>query len=196
MDALTDSFPSLSSYSYCRNNPVKLVEPDGNFPIETILDVGFLVYDVGAAVVNHIQGNHTAAVDHWVNAGADVVAVATPYAPATATRAVVTGIRQGNKAVQAAKKTQQVSKAANATAKKTIQKITFKQGTGSNAKKITVNVPKGYRKVGNNGKGDVYFNGKDYISPDKDGHKGGVWKRAKTMADLNSKKNQDGNIWC
>ena len=40
----------------------------------------------------------------------------------------------------------------------------------------------------------LIVNGKDYISPDKDGHKGGVWKRAKTMADLNSKKKQDGNI--
>ena len=97
MDALTDSIPSFTSYAYCLNNPVKLVEPDGNIPVETVLDIGFLVYDIGAAVVNHIQGNHAAAVDHWVNAGADVVAVATPYAPATATRAVAQGIKQGVK---------------------------------------------------------------------------------------------------
>lgn len=27
----------------------------------------------------------------------------------------------------------------------------------------------------------VYTNGKDYISPDKDGHNGGVWKKRKKL---------------
>lgn len=88
VDALTDSFPSLSSYSYCRNNPVKLVEPDGNFPIETIWDIGNLVYDIGAAVVNHVQGNHSQAASHWVDAAMDAGAVLIPYVPAGATKAV------------------------------------------------------------------------------------------------------------
>ena len=53
-------------------------------------------------------------------------------------------------------------------------------------------IPKGYSKVGNNGEGDVYYNGKDYISPDKEGHKGGVWKRAKTREGLNGEKTRMG----
>ncbi len=33
VDPKSDNYPSLSPYVYCANNPVKLVDPDGNFPI-------------------------------------------------------------------------------------------------------------------------------------------------------------------
>ena len=36
VDALTDKFPSISGYSYCINNPVILMDPDGNSPIKGI----------------------------------------------------------------------------------------------------------------------------------------------------------------
>ena len=38
----------------------------------------------------------------------------------------------------------------------------------------------------------VYTNGKDYISPDKDGHNGGVWKKAKKIKDLEDRKRRMG----
>ena len=33
VDPMSDKYPSLSPYTYCANNPVKLVDPNGNFPI-------------------------------------------------------------------------------------------------------------------------------------------------------------------
>ncbi|MCQ2185670.1 MAG: toxin C-terminal domain-containing protein [Bacteroidales bacterium] len=67
------------------------------------------------------------------------------------------------------------------------REITFIQGKGENARKITTKIPKGYRltKYRSHGK-KVYYNGKDYISPDKDGHNGGIWKKAKSLKDLNN----------
>ena len=49
------------------------------------------------------------------------------------------------------------------------------------AKKVTVEVPNGYRKINERSKHGkpIFTNGKDYISPDKDCHNGGVWKKAK-----------------
>lgn len=34
VDAMTDKFPSISGYAYCNNNPVVLMDPDGNSPIK------------------------------------------------------------------------------------------------------------------------------------------------------------------
>lgn len=42
----------------------------------------------------------------------------------------------------------------------------------------------GYRKIHKGDKGVVYTNGKYFISPDLDGHNGGVWKMAKKESDL------------
>ncbi len=33
VDPMSDKYPSLSPYTYCADNPVKLVDPNGNFPI-------------------------------------------------------------------------------------------------------------------------------------------------------------------
>jgi RHS repeat-associated protein len=33
VDPMSGKYPSLSPYVYCANNPVKLVDPNGNFPI-------------------------------------------------------------------------------------------------------------------------------------------------------------------
>lgn len=38
----------------------------------------------------------------------------------------------------------------------------------------------------------VYTNGKDYISPDKDGLNGGVWKKAKDKKMLDRKDTRTG----
>ena len=39
---------NLSLYSYTRQNPVRMVDPDGRIPLDTIADVGFIIYDLGA----------------------------------------------------------------------------------------------------------------------------------------------------
>ena len=33
VDPLTEKYPTVSGYTYCLGNPIKLVDPDGNFPI-------------------------------------------------------------------------------------------------------------------------------------------------------------------
>ena len=37
MDPLSDKYPSMSPYAYCANNPVILVDPDGESPVKAIL---------------------------------------------------------------------------------------------------------------------------------------------------------------
>jgi hypothetical protein len=38
-------------YNYVRNNPLKYVDPDGHIPFDTILDLLFIAYDVGAILI-------------------------------------------------------------------------------------------------------------------------------------------------
>jgi RHS repeat-associated protein len=74
------------------------------------------------------------------------------------------------------------------------KEITFTQGTGEKAKKITTPIPKGFRKINEKTKNNmpIFKKGKEYISPDRDGHNGGIWKKANSINDLNSKKTRSG----
>ena len=47
VDPMADKYPSLSPYAYCANNPVKLVDPDGEFPFVTNI--------VGAAISMFVE---------------------------------------------------------------------------------------------------------------------------------------------
>lgn len=77
-------------------------------------------------------------------------------------------------------------------AKKT-ETVTFVQGKKDVAKKVTVKIPKGYKRTNMTSHGaPVYTNGKDYIFPDKDGHNGGVWKKAKNKKLLDKKETRAG----
>ena len=33
VDPMSDKYPNISPYNYCMWNPVKLIDPDGNFPV-------------------------------------------------------------------------------------------------------------------------------------------------------------------
>ena len=71
--------------------------------------------------------------------------------------------------------------------------IEFIQGSGARAKIIKTYLPDGYKMTNEKVKGQrVYSNGKDYISPDTDGHIGGIWKKAQSPKALGSKTTRDG----
>jgi len=70
---------------------VRYIDPIGEFPIETIWDIGNVLYDVGAAVYNHIKGDHKTARSHWGNAAFDAGAMLIPYVPAGTSKVVKAG---------------------------------------------------------------------------------------------------------
>ena len=73
-DPLAEKYPGISPYVYCNSNPVNFVDPDGRTP-ETAWDILNVVYDVGAAVYNHVKKDHDKAREHWKNAAYDGLAV-------------------------------------------------------------------------------------------------------------------------
>ena len=80
-DPLAEKYPGISPYVYCNSNPVNFVDPDGE-AWETAWDVLNVVYDVGAAVYNHVTGDHGKARDKWKDAGYDALAAVIPGLPA------------------------------------------------------------------------------------------------------------------
>ncbi len=73
--------------------------------------------------------------------------------------------------------------------------VEFTQGTGDKAVKMAVTLPDGYEKTSHTSHGQkVFYNSstKKYISPDTDGHNGGVWKMGTSLEKLGSKKTRDG----
>ena len=90
-DPMWYKYPHLSPYAYCANNPVRYIDPTGEFPIETIWDIVNVLYDVGAAVVNHIKGDHQAAKANLVDLGLDAGAMLILYVPAGTSKVLKVG---------------------------------------------------------------------------------------------------------
>ncbi len=110
IDPLCEKYYWISPYAFCLNNPVRYTDPTGEFPIETIWDIGNVVYDIGAAVVNHIKGDHKAARSNWGDLGMDVGAMLIPYVPAGASKV----IKATDKAIDATKAVDNATDAAKA----------------------------------------------------------------------------------
>ena len=91
VDPLADKYPHLSPYAYCADNPMKYIDPTGEFPIETIWDIVKVLYDVGAAVVNYIKGDHQAAKANLVDLGLDAGAMLIPYVPVGTSKVLKVG---------------------------------------------------------------------------------------------------------
>ena len=71
--------------------------------------------------------------------------------------------------------------------------VTFTQGKGSKATRIKTPIPDGYRKIKDLSHGNpVYTNGKNYITPDVDGHNGGIWKMGKSVKALQNRETRMG----
>ena len=87
-DQLLETFYRIGQYNYCMGNPVRLIDADGRIPLDTVWDALNILYDVGAAVGNHIIGDHESAKSHWTDLGTDVAALLIPYVPAGASKLV------------------------------------------------------------------------------------------------------------
>ena len=105
-DPQAELFHPYSPYSNCAGDPINNIDPDGEV-VETVWDVINVAYDVTAAVGAHITGNHAKAVQHWIDAGADIVATVVPGLPAGLTKAtkVAKVASTGKKAAKAIKTT-------------------------------------------------------------------------------------------
>jgi len=99
VDPLAEKDYLNAPYNYCGNNPIIRIDRDGKI-LDTVLDLANILYDVVAAVHNHIIGNHEQAQSHWEDAGADALAMAVPFVPAG-----VTKLKYADDVVDAAKAT-------------------------------------------------------------------------------------------
>jgi len=81
VDPLAEKYYQSSPYNYCDNNPILRIDHGGEF-WDVIWDVANFLYDIGAAIVDHVKGDHEQAQSHWQDAGADAVAMAIPGLPA------------------------------------------------------------------------------------------------------------------
>ncbi|MBQ8500835.1 MAG: hypothetical protein IJ494_00800, partial [Bacteroides sp.] len=109
-DPLADYTYYVSPFAYCGDNPIIRVDKDGRIG-DTVWDILNVVYDVGAAVYNHITGNHEQAKSHWQDAGADAFAAAVPFVPAGTTKV----LRAADKVADVVKTTDKVGDTKKAT---------------------------------------------------------------------------------
>ena len=85
VDPLAEKYYQSSPYNYCDNNPVLRIDHEGEF-WDVIWDVANLLYNIGAAIVDHVKGDYEAAKSHWTDAGIDAIATFVPIIPAGTTK--------------------------------------------------------------------------------------------------------------
>jgi RHS repeat-associated protein len=75
-----------SPFQYGWNNPVKNLDPDGNFPIDAIWDAANVVFDIGKIAYGGLTGNNAMVASGTKDLAADALALAIPYVPAGASK--------------------------------------------------------------------------------------------------------------
>ena len=144
-DPMAEKYYGISGYVYCAGNPVRFIDPTGEFPVETIWDVGNLLYDVGAAIYNHIKGDHKTARSHWGNAAFDAGAMLIPYVPAGTSKVVKVGA-SGAKALDRVTDARKASRMTENAAKgKAFEKQVGENLGNNKASQVTIEAADGTR---------------------------------------------------
>jgi RHS repeat-associated protein len=112
-DPLTEKYYSWSPYNYTLNNPVKFVDKDGRFPIETIWDAANVAMGARSFVANFKAGNVGAAIVDGFGVAIDVAATAIPFIPGGA-GTLIKGVRAANNIVDGVNATDSAVDAGNA----------------------------------------------------------------------------------
>lgn len=144
-DPLNEGYPWLSPYSYCGGNPVMHTDKSGEV-YDIIWDVGNIIFDVGAAVYYHTQGDTQSAKDAWVDAAFDFAAALIPGVPAGATK-VAKLFKGADKAVDAAKVVDKAADTVKATDKTIDAAKTADKASDSNSFKALMAEGKAYEDV-------------------------------------------------
>ncbi len=199
MDPLCEDFQHLSPYLYCAGNPMKYIDPSGKATIKVAasglkyINKLYKVYKKTGKLTK--ENLKKAGLDEFVDIAGDIQTIfdgdASVIDKIAAVADVIVGTEFNDKGQKQVTEALGISLSKNA--KKT-ETVTFIQGKGDVAKKVTVEVPNGYRKINERSKHGmpIFTNGKDYISPDKDCHNGGVWKKAKDKKMLDRKDIRTG----
>ena len=106
-----------SSYSAFWNNPITYDDPDGKCPLcpwlDAVIDVGFVLYDVGVLVQEKVTTGKTSSVN-WAALGADGASILVPMSvgAGAAVRAGVKAINKADNVVDAGNSMQKLKKSA------------------------------------------------------------------------------------
>lgn len=95
---------SVNRYAYANNNPYRYVDPQGDVPVDTIWDIGNVVYDLGKVTVGWTIGNQALVVEGLADAAIDTAAMLVPYVPAGSTKVARLAAKETVAAANIAKK--------------------------------------------------------------------------------------------
>ncbi len=70
---------NLNLYGYAGQNPLRVQDPDGKF-LDTILDVGFIIYDLGALAYDEVANGGANRTENLMALGADAAGALVPFA--------------------------------------------------------------------------------------------------------------------
>lgn len=102
MDVFTpiDCSQCFNEYQYGFNNPIHKEDANGQIPLDTISDIGFIIYDIGKIGVGYFTNNPLLIQQGTADLVADSVALAIPYVPAGSSRILRAIENQGGKTYQ------------------------------------------------------------------------------------------------